>query len=435
MGAVCLSFLQVTHHRFVVHGLAAAVRCAVPELSARIERDLESLAVASWPAGTTPVCGTIAPYCIDEVQRQLPAQATLVGRTEHNAEIYRADERFWIIDDQRGIAEINPLRGTWRSWILADQGWFPATQSAPLEFALIWPAAQLLRNRELFILPAVSLAREGWGMLVICPFGLSSDIQPMVAAGFRLIGPRWTAMREEDDRLSLLYLPGTVQQTCSAAKRLLATRIQSIGNKPRQIPLDDIAATGMAAAQHQNFCDAVLVVEPTRRPVPQLRAVPTAHAPAALRRAWPMTELHPHRRQGRLPALLARHCQIFEAQLTPDPKHLLRFANAMRLGLAEGLAVQSCSGENASAKAGAAAVVVSTAPLVRRRAGAAFAPSAVPAPVASAPSGMAARIAPHHQSVAGLYRQRLTGRIRPPASAASAETPAKRAAPPWSKAG
>jgi hypothetical protein len=430
-----LSFLQVTHHRFVVHGLAAAVRCAVPQLSARIEQDLQSLAVASWPAGTTPVCGTIAPYCIDEVQRQLPTQATLVGRTEQNAEIYRADERFWIIDDQRGIVEINPLRGTWRSWILADQGWFPATQSAPLEFALIWPAAQLLRNRELFILPALSVAREGWGMLVICPFGLASDIQPMLAAGFRLVGPRWTAMREDDDRLSLLHLPGTVQQTCSAAKRLLATRIQNIGTKPKRLSLNDgspndDAASAVPAAQYQNFCDSVLIVEPTRRPVPQLRAVPPAHAPAALRRAWPMTELHPHRRQGRLPALLARHCQIFEAQLTPDPKHLLRFANAMRLGLAEGVAVRAGSAGKAGAGlAVSAGIVVSTTAVARGR------PAIAPTETAALASSVAARVGPRPAPVPGQYRQRLMGRIRPPTAQVPTDKPRGAQSPPWSKAG
>jgi hypothetical protein len=409
------------------------VRCAVPELSARIEQDLEPLAAAAWPAGTSPVCGTIAPYCVDEVQRHLPGQAALVGQTEHGAEIYRADERFWIIDDDRGIVEINSIRNTWRSWVVGEHGWSPASQSAPLEYAVIWPAAQLLRNRELFIVPALSLSREGWGMLVLCPFGLDNDVQPLLNAGFRLVGPRWTALREEDGQLSLLHLPGTVRQTCSNARRSLPTRIQSIGTKPQRIPLDDAGLTTTAIAQHQSFCDAVLIVEPTRRPVPQLRGVPAAHAPAAMRRAWPMTELHPHRRQGRLPALLARHCQVFEAQLTPDPKHLLRFANAMRLGLAEGLAVKSRSAGNGATAHAPAAIVVTTTAVAGKRG--AMMPSTISAQADWVPgaSSMAERIAPHPAPIAGLYRNRLMGRIRPPKPAAAPDP--NMANTPWSEAG
>jgi hypothetical protein len=316
---------------------------------------------------------------------------------------------------------------------VGEHGWSPASQSAPLEYAVIWPAAQLLRNRELFIVPALSLSREGWGMLVLCPFGLDNDVQPLLNAGFRLVGPRWTALREEDGQLSLLHLPGTVRQTCSNARRSLPTRIQSIGTKPQRIPLDDAGLTTTAIAQHQSFCDAVLIVEPTRRPVPQLRGVPAAHAPAALRRAWPMTELHPHRRQGRLPALLARHCQVFEAQLTPDPKHLLRFANAMRLGLAEGLAVKSRSAGNGATAHAPAAIVVTTTAVAGKRG--AMMPSTISAQADWVPgaSSMAERIAPHPAPIAGLYRNRLMGRIRPPKPAAAPDP--NMANTPWSEAG
>jgi hypothetical protein len=210
--------------------------------------------------------------------------------------------------------------------------------------------------------------------------------------------------------------------------------VQSIGTECELDGLDNASgATGEETARHQSFCDAVLIVEATRRPVPQLRGVPAAHAPAALRRAWPMTELHPHRRQGRLPALLARHCQIFEAQLTPDPKHLLRFANAMRLGLAEGLAVRAGPTVKTAAPAGSASIVVSTAPAVRRRGP--FEPTEAAAPWGVGASSVAAKVAGRPVPVPGLYRQRLMGRIRPPAARTSANEPAANKSPPWSKAG
>ncbi len=57
-----------------------------------------------------------------------------------------------------------------------------------------------------------------------------------------------------------------------------------------------------------------------------------AHADAlnTLRRAWPLPELHPNRRQGQLPAKLARHCRCAEAHLSRDPRDLVTILDSLR---------------------------------------------------------------------------------------------------------
>ena len=59
-----------------------------------------------------------------------------------------------------------------------------------------------LQPGGIHLLPAVSAVRDGFALLMICPFGLEPELLAMINNGYRIIGQRWTAPREEDGRAS-----------------------------------------------------------------------------------------------------------------------------------------------------------------------------------------------------------------------------------------
>jgi hypothetical protein len=403
-----LSLLDVTNHRLLVHGQAVAVRCAVPQVSARIEHEFGSILVRTFPTGARPICGFIGPYDGSEVRHRLATEATFLGRAVDGVELYRSDDRYWRIDDRRGLVELCTHRNVWRSWLLADGA---ADSSGAIETGLLWPAAQLLRPRDLFLMPALSVARDGWGLLILCPYQLDRETRALTDAGFELIGQGWVGLREAAGQLSMLPIRDRPRRGVGGL-RIAASAM--VGPHPG--PMQPRRASGK--------CDAVLIIEAERRPVPRLRTVNSDQAASALRRAWPMTELHPHRRTGRLPSLLARHCGVYQGQLTPDPRHLLRFANAIRFGLADGFAVSAVSLPSAAAiwrPSSAPAISIGSA--VRAR------------------DNRSAAVAPQRRGLMGRLRKATTpGKVPEPVPAPHAASNAVPDAPPdgatpWSIAG
>lgn len=216
-----------------------------------------------------------------------------------------------MVDDRWGMAEINLLKGQWRSWVLPRPTLDPA---ACAEWAALWPLSQLLRPRGVTLLPAAAVARGGWAALVLCPFGLGPELAALVRAGYKVIGQRWTALREEDGRVALLHLPGHVE------------RCGGVGPSPRI----DLGGQYPGSAQRYAFCDAVLVAEPGRRPRPAVRVVGPDDDAALLRSAWPIPDLHPQRRPSPLPAKLAQGCRVAQVQLSRNPADLLPLLHALR---------------------------------------------------------------------------------------------------------
>lgn len=303
--------------KLIVHGPAVELECAVPALHRELGRLLSVFAVSEWPAGFVPAVGVVRPYDEVEVVRRLPATARALHKPGDLMELYEEDERFWIIDDRWGMCEINVLRGQWRSWIVPRGKLDPVRT---VEMAVLWPMAQVLRAKGINLLPAASVSRDGWGLLLISPFGLEPELTTLLNAGFRVVGQRWTAIREDDGRLAMLHVPGQVQRYGSPQLRALT------GDAGLWIDLSQRPGS----SQHHAFCDSVLVMSAGRRPRAHLRELTTLDATNRLRRAWPIAELHPSGRRGQLPRKLAEHCRCCELQLSRDPRDMLALLNSLR---------------------------------------------------------------------------------------------------------
>jgi hypothetical protein len=217
------------------------------------------------------------------------------------------------------MVEVNFLRGSWRSWVL------PRPQLDPVrvaEMAVLWPAAQLLRPRGLYLLPAASAVRNGWAFLLLCPFGLEPELTALARAGYKIIGQRWTAVREEEGRLALLHLPGVVE-------RGLTTRVRDASGEPGARWVD-LNGQFLGSTQNHAFCDAVLVADAGRRAQTALTELNPNDALHLLRQAWPIVELHPHRRHSPLPLKLSQQCRCAEVQLSRTAGELLPLLDSFR---------------------------------------------------------------------------------------------------------
>lgn len=309
---------EASRRQLAVHGPVIELECGVPILEDAIEALLDCFLVPDWPDGFSPMTGSIRPYDLEEVSRCLSPSARHLARTQDLLDIYEDGERFWLVDDRWGLAEINLLRNHWRSWVLAN----PKIETLRLaESAVLWPLAQLARGRGLHLLPAVSVVRDGFAALILCPFGLEPELSAMIGAGYRVIGQRWTALREEDGRIALLHLPGRVE-------RSLKPRLRTIS--PEQGAWVDLMEDSSGAWQNHAFCDAVLIAEAGRRPKAHLRDIGAAESIHLLRRIWPIAELHPSRRQSHMASRLAQTCRCAELQLSRNPKDLLALLNTLR---------------------------------------------------------------------------------------------------------
>jgi len=306
-----------------VHGMAVRLQCAVPALQDPLRQMLEPFLVSSWPEGFVPTEGSIKDYDAAEVNRRLSTTALPLHDAAGKLEVYAERERFWLIDDRWGMAEINLLKSQWRAWLLPSPSIDPV---AVAEMAVMWPMAQLLRAKGLYLLPAVSVVRDNWGMLLICPFGIQPEIKALVRAGFKVIGQQWTALREEDGRIAMLHVPGRIDRPSARRVRSLT----SLGTD--SCGWTDLAAEIPGVTQFHSFCDVVVLVEAGRRPESWVREVGSSNAQATLRRHWPIDELHPLRRQSRIVSRVAAKCRLFEARLSRLPGDLLAHLDQMRYG-------------------------------------------------------------------------------------------------------
>jgi hypothetical protein len=307
--------------RFALHGPAVEIDCDVPQVSAEVERVLGPFAVGELPDGFSSLCGSVHAYDTAVVARHVSptARPLPAPRSLDLAELYEEGERFWLVDERWGMVEVNFLRGSWRSWVL------PRPQLDPVrvaEMAVLWPAAQLLRPRGLYLLPAASAVRNGWAFLLLCPFGLEPELTALARSGYKIIGQRWTAVREEEGRLALLHLPGVVE-------RGLTPRLR--GAAPESgAQWADLNGQFLGSAQNHAFCDAVLVADAARRAQTALKELEHSDALHLLRQAWPIVELHPHRRHSPLPLKLSQQCRCAEVQLSRGPSELLQLLDAFR---------------------------------------------------------------------------------------------------------
>lgn len=307
------------HLRYVVHGLPIDLACHVPSIELELERALGAFRVYQWPEGCSPAMATLRRFEQAEVLRHLSTSAAPLCVAGQLLEIYQDNERFWLVDERWGICEINLLKGHWRSWILP----WPTTDAAAIvEMAVLWPLAQVLRFRGLHLVPAVSVARGDWGVLILSPMDIEPELGALIDAGYQVIGQRWTALREEGNRISLLSMPGYVQRIASARP-----------GSGRNIPLQrrvDLYEEHPPCRRLHAFCESILITAPGRRANARLFDLADAEAAAALKRDWPIAELHPQRSHGHLPAHLVQRCRCAEAQLSRQPHDFVHLVESMR---------------------------------------------------------------------------------------------------------
>ncbi len=298
-----------------MHGPSVELHCDLPEMQASIARLLAPFVVSEIPTGMGVIRGAIRTYDQAEVVRRLPSTAQALHRPGDLTEIYANDERFWTIDDRWGMCEINILRGQWQSWVV-DRPRIDAMRL--FEGAVMWPLAQLLKHRGIHLIPAAAVARGPLAMLFLSPVSLGPELAALLAGGFRLIGQRWTCLREEHNHLELLHVPGAVERQAAGAP---------FGQTASE--WEDLTTHVPDSSQRHAFCGAVMIVESGRRPRAHLKVVNPEDAGTLLRRLWPMPELHPQRRYGQFPQRVAQLCQCFQLQFSREPRDILALINSL----------------------------------------------------------------------------------------------------------
>jgi len=310
--------------RFSLHDLPIEITSDVPALDAEIARVLGPYRVPSGFTGRAyPTSGVIRPYVESEVVRRLPPRARRVTATDAVGELYEDGERFWMIDDRIGMVEINLLKSQWRAWLLPHPR-VDAVRRA--EAAVLWPMAQLLRMKGLHLLPAASVVRNGFGILLLSPVDVTPELTSLVRAGCRVVGQRWTALREQDGRVEMLHLPGVIDRALSPHVRLMGGG--SGATPATSSAWMDLSRAHLNCEQRRATCDGVFVIARGRRPAVHLRPL-NGDSLDAIRAAWPIAELHPMRRHGQLPAKLAATCACYDIALSRDPDDVVGLLGAL----------------------------------------------------------------------------------------------------------
>ena len=304
---------------YCLHGLGIELSCEVPALAAQIEHALGPFLSDVLPPGFARTIGTILPYEQSAVLRHLSNAARRVSNDDDLIELYQDGERFWLVDERVGLIEMNLLRGTWRSWVLPRAGADPVRL---VDTAVLWPLAQLLRPKGVYLVPAASVARAGWGVMIVAPFGIEPELRTLIRAGYRVLGQRWTAIREEGSRLELMHLPGQVE-------RLRPPHLRGADAGPWEGWVD-LTHEHLGCSQNHAYCDAVLVADPGRRPRAHLTELSPPRAVEILRAGWPMPELHPSRRFTQLPMKLAQRARCCQLQMSRQGEDLLVLLDSLR---------------------------------------------------------------------------------------------------------
>ena len=149
----------------------------------------------------------------------------------------------------------------------------------------------------------------------------------------------------------MLHLPGQVERAIGPVGPRTSPRINAPASKTVWL---DLMREFIGAGRSCAVCNAVMLVERGRRPVTLVRPVARASALAALRRAWPIVELHPHRRHGQLLAAVARCCSVFEMRLSRQPTDVLKLLDDARYERSPSIAATVTAPPTASSREGRA---------------------------------------------------------------------------------
>ncbi len=318
-----MSHSGIDYQRLVVHGHAVELACDVSEVIDHLPHWLGLFDAPAWPETLVPARGRVDRFSQEDVLRNVSANAIACYHPEQHLDLYRDAERYWLVDDRWGICQLNLLKRTWQSWVI-EHPRMDAVQL--LEWSVLWPMAQVLRGKGLHLMPATAVSRDGYGLLLISPVGLTRELHAMARSGWRIIGQRWVALREEEGRIGMLQMPG-----------LLESEPDSSRNAPfrRQTPYVDLLATHLGAGQHHAFCDAVILAIPGRRRPAAIHRLQGDEALGELRRRWPIAELHPVRAHG-MAHRLAELCAVYALHLGREPQASVDLLGKLRYGLDAG---------------------------------------------------------------------------------------------------
>ncbi len=180
-----------------------------------------------------------------------------------------------------------------------------------------------------------NLASVNFGVLLLGDLPLEPELSTLIDAGYKIIGQRWVALREEENgRIGMLHLPGHVLQK-PVPRSPKIKRGGSMGKKSPAAPALrdrwlDLHGRHPQAVQNHSFCDLILVCGPGRRDQILVKQVGWAAAMNVLRRTWPNVDIPPNRRGGKLVSKMASRIRVAEIQLSRDTSELLKVIDLFR---------------------------------------------------------------------------------------------------------
>ena len=351
-------FYNWSQRKLAFHGSAVEIACACEELVPAIDHLLHPFREADFPDGFVPLRGVIEPYDLEDVLKHLSIKARPVPLPNQAFELYRDADRYFRLDDSVGLTMVDLVRRRWHCWLTPE-----ALAGDPvrlIDSAVLWPLAQLVAQRELNLVPAVSVVRDGFGVLLMSDLSLELELTALLSAGYKIVGQRWTGLREEEQgKIAMLHLPGHILEKASpiapnnrsaapleglsvpstgriqtrpvagAAKHetFLKTRNPFHANEDRWV---DLHAAFPRSLAHHAYCDLILVCGAGRRDQVRVKQVGWAGAMNVLRRAWPTVDLPPGRRGGKLVSKMASRVRVVETQLSREPGDLLSVLDLFR---------------------------------------------------------------------------------------------------------
>ncbi len=310
---------QLASRKLCLHGLAIELNGRADLLSQYAQSMLRPFVVAAIPGKIPRIYGSIHPYEEAEVIKHLSSSAVRVPQDDPSLELYQDGERFWLVDERWGLSEVNCLKGQWRSWVLPQPS---ADVVRCAEGAVLWPLAQLLKGRGVHLLPAVSVVKDGWGVLILTPFSIEPELEQLLGSGYRLVGQRWTAVRERDGFIELLTMPGVMERTGPPRLR------RALGDAGQQWV--DLTLAHPQSIQRRAICDMVLMACPGRRATAHANDLSMPEAVMLLRQNWPIADIHPTRRPGQVPGRIAQLCRCVQVQLSRRAEDLVVLMDSLR---------------------------------------------------------------------------------------------------------
>ena len=310
-----------SQRKLTLHGSAVEIACACDELVPQLDHLVQPFREEDFPEGFIPLRGTIEPYFLDDVLKHLSTKAVRIPAEDQPFDLYRDGDRYFRVDESVGLTLVDVVRRRWHSWVTED-----AMANDPIratDAAVHWPLAQLMARRGVQLIPGVAVARDGFGVLLIGDLSMEPELNTLLAAGYRLIGQRWVALQEEAGGIAMMHLPGHVQQKDGPSAPNRTSRF----TPERWI---DLHSAHPQAMQNHAFCDLVMVCGAGRRQQICVRPVGWAGAMNVLRRAWPIADLPPLRRGGKLVAKIASRARVAELQLSREPRELLAVMEMFR---------------------------------------------------------------------------------------------------------